>query len=199
MLSALLNVWLLGMLTRLEGGRWFPGPSSGGQWPLRFTGRAPPYPPLGRFGCTTAHYVDRPQAAMGSRHGAGSGLWSRPRRRSNSNHAGKSTYSGEIESLETGNCDSRPRNAIFRELASLKGHLIFNKWSKWYDKAASTLCVDPSIVFTRWRQCAPISSAIFAQFTLCIRSHTTVKRKAWIWGENVLNTTTYRPWNMQHM
>ena len=40
---------------------------------------------------------------------------------SNSDHAGKSTYSGEIESLVSrpGNCDCRPGNAISRELTSL--------------------------------------------------------------------------------
>jgi len=30
--------------------RRFPGSSSGGQWPLRFPGRAPPYPPLAVLG-----------------------------------------------------------------------------------------------------------------------------------------------------
>jgi len=52
-------------------------------------------------------HADRPQAAMGSHHWPGTAPGpagdrpppSRPRRRSNSNHVGKSTYSGEIESL----------------------------------------------------------------------------------------------------
>ena len=34
----------------------------------------PPYPPPGRFGCATAGYVDRPQAAMGSGHRPGTAL-----------------------------------------------------------------------------------------------------------------------------
>jgi len=46
-----------------------------------------------------------------------------PRRRSNSDHAGKSTYSGEIESLDRdpgiATLDSHPRNAISRRLTSL--------------------------------------------------------------------------------
>jgi len=41
-----------------------------------------------------------------------------PRRRSNSDHAGKSTYSGEIESVDR-NCDSHPGNAISWELTFL--------------------------------------------------------------------------------
>jgi len=44
-----------------------PGPSSAG---LCFSGHAPPYPP-GRFGRATADYVDRLQAALGSRHRPG--------------------------------------------------------------------------------------------------------------------------------
>ena len=36
-----------------------------------FPGHAPLYPPPGRFGRATADYVDRPQAAMGSRHRPG--------------------------------------------------------------------------------------------------------------------------------
>jgi len=51
----------------MGGRRWFPGPSSGGRWPLCFPGHAPPYPP-GSFGHATADYVDRSQAALGSRH-----------------------------------------------------------------------------------------------------------------------------------
>ena len=62
----------------------------------------------GHFGCTTARYVNRPQAAMGSRHRPGMVPGpagdrppsSCPRRRSNSDHAGKSTYSGKIQSLD---------------------------------------------------------------------------------------------------
>ena len=60
------------------------------------------------FWRATAGYVDRPQAAMGSRYRLGTAPdlagnhpspHSRPCRRSNSDHAGESTYSGEIESL----------------------------------------------------------------------------------------------------
>jgi len=75
--------------------------------PLCFPGHAPPYPPPGRFGRATADYVDRPKAALGSRHQPGTALGpagdhpsppSPPaRRRSRSNHAGKSSYSGEID------------------------------------------------------------------------------------------------------
>ena len=63
----------------------------------------PPYPPLCRFGRNTAGYVDRPQAAMGSRHRPGTApgpAGDPPRRRSNSDHAGKTAYSGDIESLD---------------------------------------------------------------------------------------------------
>jgi len=71
----------------------------------------PRNPPV-RFGRATADYVDRPQAALVSRHRPGTApgpsgdrpsplLW-----RSNSNHAGKSSYSGEIDyrflSFQTG-------------------------------------------------------------------------------------------------
>jgi len=56
----------------------------------------------------TARYVDLPQAAMGSRHQPGTVPGPAgdrhppfaPHRRSNCDHAGKSTYSGEIESLD---------------------------------------------------------------------------------------------------
>jgi len=88
-----------------------------------------PVPSPGRFGCATTRYVDRPQAAMGSRHRPGTAPGpvgdrpppSRPRRRSNSDHAGKSTYSGKIESLDRnpGIETLVPGNAISRELTSL--------------------------------------------------------------------------------
>ena len=62
---------------RLSSGiRWGEAviPRPGGRWPLRFLSRAPPYPPSGSFGRTTAGYVDRPQATMGSRHRLGTAL-----------------------------------------------------------------------------------------------------------------------------
>jgi len=78
--------------------------------------------PPGRFGRTTASYVDCPQAAMGSRYrpGTAPGPASdrpsplHPRRRSNSDHAGESTYSGRNRESR-----SRPGNSISRELTSL--------------------------------------------------------------------------------
>ena len=86
---------------------WLPSPSSGGRWLLCFPSRDPPYPAPGRFGRATAGYVDCPQAAMGSRHRpetaqgqSGDRSPSCPRWRSNSDHAGKSTYLGKIESLD---------------------------------------------------------------------------------------------------
>ena len=61
-----------------------------------------PVPPPGRFGLATADYVDRPQVAMGSRHRPGTAPGPAsdrptPRRRSNSDHAGESSYSGKID------------------------------------------------------------------------------------------------------
>jgi len=82
----------------------------------------------GRFGHATTRYVDHPQAAMGSRHRSGTAPGpvgdrphptSHPCRRSNSNHAGKSTYSGEIESL-----DRDPGIATYRELTSLASTIM---------------------------------------------------------------------------
>jgi len=60
-----------------------------------------PVPP-GRFGRATANYVDRSQAALGSRHRPGTapgpaGERPPPRRRSNSDYAGKGSYTGEID------------------------------------------------------------------------------------------------------
>jgi len=84
-----------------------PPPIVWGRWLLLFPGRTLPVLSPGRFGCASAGYVDRPQAAIPSSAGncAGSSQWSplppsRPCRRSNSDHAGKSMYSGEIESLD---------------------------------------------------------------------------------------------------
>ena len=62
-------------------------------------------PPPGRFGRATADYVDRPQAALGSRHRLGTAPGPAgdrpspfaPRRRSSFDHTGKSSYSGEID------------------------------------------------------------------------------------------------------
>ena len=61
-----------------------------------------PVPPPGRFGLATADYVDRPQVALGSRHRPGTAPGPAsdrptPRWRSNSDHAGKSSYSGKID------------------------------------------------------------------------------------------------------
>ena len=89
--------------TGAGGRRWFPGPSSGGQWPLHFPGRAPTYPPPAVLGAPL------PAMLIVRRHRWSPVIgreWrrvrpvtppSRPRRRSNSVHAGKSTYSGEID------------------------------------------------------------------------------------------------------
>ena len=63
-----------------------------------------PVPSPSHFRRATAGYVARKQAAMGSRHRPGMApdpAGDRPpRRRSNSDQAGKSTYSGKIESLD---------------------------------------------------------------------------------------------------
>jgi len=88
------------------GRRWFPGPSSGGRMPLRFPGHAHPYPPPRPFWECHCRLCWSSAGGVGvtssAGNGAGSGRWSplppsRPRRRSNSDHAGKSSYSGEID------------------------------------------------------------------------------------------------------
>jgi len=100
-----------------------------GWWPLRFPGLAPPGH-FATFGRVTTGYVDRPQAALGSRHrpGTASGTgWPSPPSPLRA-PAGDPTpitlvtgmYLGEIESRSRPrNCDSRPGNAISQELTSL--------------------------------------------------------------------------------
>jgi len=97
--------------------------------PLRIPGRAPPVAPspiLRRFGHATARYVNQ---STGSPHRLGTASATCRRSPPPSHPAGdstpimsvKGTYSGEIEKSQSrsGNCDSRPGNAISRELTSL--------------------------------------------------------------------------------
>jgi len=88
------------------GRRWFPGASSAGRWLLHFPGRAPPVPsPLPVLSAQLpAMLIIRRRDGVPSSagNGAGSGWWSPlhpscPRRWSNSDHPGKSMYSGEID------------------------------------------------------------------------------------------------------
>jgi len=92
---------------RGRGGGDFPACRPGADGHCGSLVMLPRTPLPGRFGHVTADYVDRPQAALGSRHRP---AWERrrvrpviapppfaPRRRSNSNHAGKSSYSAEID------------------------------------------------------------------------------------------------------
>jgi len=99
----------------MGGGAVIPRPVVWGLMAIALPRSRSPVPSPGRFGHATTRYVDHPQAAMGSRHRSGTAPGSvgdrphptsHPRRRSNSNHAGKSTHSSEIESrLRPGNCD----------------------------------------------------------------------------------------------
>ena len=87
-----------------QGEAVIPGPSSGGRWPLRFPGHAPPYPPPAVLGA--------PLPAMLIVRRRWGPVIGRERRRVRpviapppfapppAIHAGKSTYSGEIESLD---------------------------------------------------------------------------------------------------
>ena len=107
------------------GGRRFPSLPSGGRSAIALPWSPPPTAVLRRFGHTAARYVDR---SMGSPHWPGtvSGTGrrpppSRPRQWSNSDHAGKRYVLGQNWESRSrpGNCDSRPWNAISRELTSL--------------------------------------------------------------------------------
>jgi len=54
------------------GRRWFPGPSSGGRWPLHFPGRAPTYPPPAVLGAPLpAMLIVRRRPPMEFRHRPG--------------------------------------------------------------------------------------------------------------------------------
>jgi len=109
-----------------RGGRRLPGPSSGGRLATAHPRSRSPCstpPRFVTFGCATACYVDRSMASR-RRPGTalGTGRRSPPSLRAPAGDptpimSVKGTYSGEIESL--GNCDSRPGNAISRELTSL--------------------------------------------------------------------------------
>jgi len=80
-------------------------PRPGGRWPLHFPGRAPTYPPPAVLGTPLPAMLivrrRRWSSVIGRERRRVRPVTppSRPRRRSNSDHAGKSTYSGEIDYL----------------------------------------------------------------------------------------------------
>jgi len=87
---------------RGEGGD-SPASHPGGRWPLHFPGRTPTYPPAAILGTPLPAMLIVRRRRWSSVIGRERRLVrpvtppSRPRRRSNSDHAGKSTYSGEID------------------------------------------------------------------------------------------------------
>jgi len=109
------------------GGQQFLGPSSGADRPLCFSGRAPTLAPLGRFVmfrtchrllCRLGPHIGREQ-----HRGPASDHLPPPCPTSDRTPTTlvKGMYFGKIESLDrdwSGNCDSRPGNAISRELTS---------------------------------------------------------------------------------
>jgi len=114
-----------------RGRRRFPGPPSGGRSAIVLLPSRFPVPSSGRFVTfrrATAGYVDRLQAAMGSRHRPGTASRAsrrfpaplRPCRRSDSDHLGKRYILGRNQESRSrpGNCISTG-NAISWELTSL--------------------------------------------------------------------------------
>ena len=85
------------------GGGDSPASRPGGRWPLHFSGGTPTYPPPAILGTPLPAMLIVRRRRWSSVIGRERRLVrpvtppSRPRRRSNSDHAGKSTYSGEID------------------------------------------------------------------------------------------------------